>query len=54
MTMDQSAREAGYRFIRDHGQRLFTHNYTYHVFVLTVTTFKFVEGGPDHEAPEVV
>ena len=22
--------------------------------IYTVTTFKYVEGGPDHEAPEVV
>ena len=25
-----------------------------HVFIYTVTTFKYAEGGPNREAPEVV
>ena len=27
--------------------------YTNNIYIYTVTTFKYVEGGPDREAPEV-
>ena len=41
-------------------QQTETHNaffFKYHhinIYIYTVTTFKYVEGGPDREAPEVV
>ena len=34
---------------------VFVHAYIYiHIYIHTVTTFKYVEGGPDRKAPEVV
>ena len=31
-----------------------SHNQRVYIYIYTVTAFKYVEGGPDHEAPEVV
>ena len=35
-----------------HGRR--KNIFLFYLYIYTVTTFKYVEGGPDREAPEVV